>query len=466
VRRWVCRLLSCVVVASNLLRAAERPTTRPVITPPRADGYRGIWWGQEPTGDAYNFKYSGGLGTYTAKHTPLAIYSKAVNKTFFVYGGSTGTGKNELVAMISYFDHGTGTVPRPVMVHEKRVTSDPHDNPALSLDEHGHLWVFVSGRARQRPGFIYRGVRPYSIDSFERIEEGELTYPQPWYFDGHGFVFLFTKYLGGRQLFWRTSPDGVHWSEDQPLARFGGHYQISRSDGRRLATAFNWHPGGNVDRRTNIYYLETLDYGKTWQNVRGETVRTPLTEVRNPALVHDYQAEGRLAYIKDVNFDPEGRPVILYIESRGAAPGPANGLRLWKTARWNGNGWDRRPITTSDHNYDTGSLYIEGELWRVIAPTEPGPQPWHTGGEMTLWESRDRGNTWTKVRDITSGSRLNHTYARRPVNAHPEFYAFWADGDPSQRSESRLYFTNHDGDRVYVLPYRMDSETARPERVR
>ncbi len=32
------------------------------------DGYRGIWYMNQPSGDEYAFKYSGGLGTYCAKH--------------------------------------------------------------------------------------------------------------------------------------------------------------------------------------------------------------------------------------------------------------------------------------------------------------------------------------------------------------------------------------------------------------
>ena len=33
-------------------------------------------------------KYSGGLGTYTAKHVPMAIYVPEVEKIFLVYGGA------------------------------------------------------------------------------------------------------------------------------------------------------------------------------------------------------------------------------------------------------------------------------------------------------------------------------------------------------------------------------------------
>ncbi|MGE3313076.1 MAG: hypothetical protein AB7O66_24175 [Limisphaerales bacterium] len=47
--------------------------------------------------------------------------------------------------------------------------------------------------------------------------------------------------------------------------------------------------------------------------------------------------------------------------------------------------------------------------------------------------------------------------------AHPDFAAFWADGDPDAFSESRLYFANRAGDRVWRLPYDMTGDSAEPE---
>ena len=49
----------------------------------KMDGYRGIWYMNQPSNDEYVYKYSGGLGTYCAKHKPFAIYRAEVNKTFF-----------------------------------------------------------------------------------------------------------------------------------------------------------------------------------------------------------------------------------------------------------------------------------------------------------------------------------------------------------------------------------------------
>ena len=111
--------------------------------------------------------------------------------------------------------------------------------------------------------------------------------------------------------------------------------------------------------------------------------------------------------------------------------------------------------------YDMGSLYIESGVWRVIGPTEPWPQPYNPGGEMALWESEDRGKTWKRLKQLTGNSERNHTYARAPVNAHPDFYALWADGHGRQPSESNLYFCNRAGD-VYALPRQMSEPYAKP----
>ena len=126
-------------------------------------------------------------------------------------------------------------------------------------------------------------------------------------------------------------------------------------------------------------------------------MKLPLTRTNNPALAYDSRAEGLLVYLKDVNFDRDGQPVILFLTSKGFEPGPANGPRQWQTLRWTGKEWVRRPFTTSGNNYDHGSLYIEPDgTWRVIAPTELGPQPYNPGGEMVMWTSPDEGQTWTK----------------------------------------------------------------------
>lgn len=85
---------------------------------------------------------------------------------------------------------------------------------------------------------------------------------------------------------------------------------------------------------------------------------------------------------------------------------------------------------------------------------------------MALWESLDEGKSWKKVRNITQNSVRNHSYARRPLNAHSDFYAFWADGNADQFSESKLYFCNKKGDKISQLPYDMGTDFVKPKRIK
>ncbi len=429
------------------------------------DGYRGIWYYNQRQGGEYVFKYSGGLGTYCGKHRPFAIYRPEVDKTFFCYGG-TDKDNSTLLHMVSFYDHATGTVPRPTLLVDKR-TTDAHDNPVIAIDAEGYIFIFSSSHGTGRPSYVSRSKRPYDIDEFERIVTTNFSYTQPYHVPGKGFIFPQTIYLGGRANYLQTSPDGCEWTEPKLLSLFGqGHYQISEPHGtEKLGSAFNYHPPGKgLNWRTNLYYMETPDFGETWRNAAGEPLEIPLNDPDNPALAAEYESKGRNVYMKDITFDADGRPVVLYLTSGGWESGPANDPRVWQTARWTGSEWDIQGSIRSDNNYDFGSLYIEKDgTWRLIAPTETGPQPYNPGGEVALWTSPDQGRTWTKAKQLTRDSEFNHTYMRRPVNAHPDFYAFWADGHARQQSESRLYFTDRDGTHVWRLPMTMDADRARPE---
>ena len=427
------------------------------------DGYRGVWYLMQKMGDYY--KYSGGLGTYPQQIRPLAVYAPEVRKTFFVYGG-TVKGRQHLLHMISYYDHARGVVPRPRILMDKK-TADAHDNPSLAIDADGHLWVFSNAHGTARPAYIWRSVKPYDIDRFEQVLETNFSYGQPWWVPGKGFMFVHTIYHGGKRfLYWQTSADGRTWSRRRALATIArGQYQISEHANGKVATAFNVHPqAGGLDNRTNLYYLETTDFGETWRTADGTVVKTPLTAIANPALVQDFRAEGLRVYLKDLRFDADGRPVILFLTADTHVPGPRDVPRTWRTARWTGTEWEIHPFTTSDNNYDFGPLYLEeGGVWKVIGPTEPGPQRFCTGGEIALWTSPDRGKSWRKVKQLTHDSPRNHTYVRRPVNARDDFYAFWADGDALKTSDSHLYFTNRAGTKVRRLPMSMEGDFAEPE---
>ncbi|MGV3766027.1 MAG: BNR-4 repeat-containing protein [Chitinophagaceae bacterium] len=452
------------------------------------DGYRGIWYANQPSNDEYVFKYSGGLATYPANHYPFSVYAPEVNKTFFCYGGTDKAGKT-LLHTVSYFDHATGMVPRPVVVMDKN-TNDAHDNPVLNIDALGYIWLFSTSHGTESPSYMHRSVKPYDISAFERIEPTRLengktipfdnfSYLQAWYSKGKGFMHLFTHYdrqvIPGqprkprRTISFITSKDGITYGEWKDIATIEeGHYQTSGQWKNKIATSFNYHPvkqGENgLNYRTNLYYIATNDFGRTWRNANGKVLALPLKDIENPALVKDYSKEGLNVYINDIAFDKKGNPVILYIASKGYEAGPQSGPQQWHTARFTGKNWEIHPVTNSDNNYDMGSLYIAPDgTWTIVGPTTDGPQRYNTGGEITMWESSDKGRNWT-AKQLTANSARNHCYPRKPVQAHDDFYAFWADGHGRKMSESDLYFSNKKGE-VFRLPRNMKETLAKPEKV-
>jgi hypothetical protein len=437
-------------------------------------GFNGIWYANQPSGDEYVYKYSGGLGTYTANHNPMAIYSPEMNRTFFCYGAVDE--KGSLIHAISYFDHKSKKIARPVGVINKN-TTDAHDNPVISLDSEGYIWLFSTSHGTSRPSYIHRSEKPYDISRFEplnpsKLENGQrvpldnFSYMQVYYQTGKGFMALFTHYVDKelkygsksvRVIAWMTSPDGINWSEWKDIALIEeGHYQTSFFRNGKVGTSFNYHPNmkdePGLNYRTNLYYIQNNAFSNEWQTVDGKQIELPLDKIDNPALVAEYASKGLNVYINDVAFDNDGDPAILFITSKGYQAGPVSGPQNWNIAHWNGTDWNISYVTSSDNNYDMGSLYIEEDgTWRIIGPTEPGPQLYNTGGEIAMWESKDDGKTWNMKKQLTRNSQYNHSYARKPLDPDPGFYSLWADGDGRKPSKSKLYFATREGT-VYCLP--------------
>ncbi len=417
--------------------------------------FRGIWYGQTKL-EKGGYKYAGGLGTYTNYHSSSAVYHQDSDKTFFTYGGtklgykfenSRNIGPDQLYIMISSYNHRTGTLEKPTLVFDKW-TNDPHDNPGLDIGPQGHILLFAPSHGHlTTPSYILKSKYPASIDSFEVIEKSLFAYPQSHMDKNGDGVFFYTSYQNGRTLKFRQFIGGRLQKKENMLSSIqAGHYLITSMTKSKIGSAFNFipRPEGS-DYRTNLYYLETLDNGNSWQNVNGNEVLLPVTNINNPTLIKDYRKEGKLVYIMDISFDSDLNPIILYNISSNPFPDLDDTNRVMMVAFYKEQKWNFQPISTTDHNYNMGSLKITDLEWAVIAPTTPGPQKIAAGGELDYWASNDKGFTWKFKRRLTENSLFNHNFVKRVRNARPEFSFVWADGNAIAPSESRLYYSDDKG---------------------
>lgn len=83
--RITLHLLICLSL--EIAALGTEPDTSNLIRNTKMDGYLGIWYFNQKLDNEYVYKYSGGLGTYCARHQPFAIYSPEADKTFFFSGG-------------------------------------------------------------------------------------------------------------------------------------------------------------------------------------------------------------------------------------------------------------------------------------------------------------------------------------------------------------------------------------------
>ncbi|MEQ9310826.1 MAG: BNR-4 repeat-containing protein [Balneolaceae bacterium] len=426
----------------------------------KLDYFRGIWYGQTKLENG-RFKYAGGLGTYTSHHGTSAFYDADSEKTFFTYGGtrldynfdnSSQVGPDQLYIMISSFDHKTGILEKPTLIFDKW-TNDPHDNPVLNIDLNGNIIVYAPSHGNlTTPSYILKSTIPASIDSFEVIEKSLFAYPQPQMDKNGDGVFFYTSYENGRTLKFRKYIGGELQKNEEILSSIqAGHYQVTSRLDSKIGTAFNFipRPEGS-DYRSNLYYFETLDNGDTWQDINGNIISLPVNKINNTLLIKDYKKEGKLVFVMDISFDLDSNPVILYNVS--SSPFPDSSKADLMVAFYQNQQWNIRTISSTDHNYNMGTIQIVDSDWAVIVPTDKGPQENAAGGELVYWKSSDNGFSWEIERRITDNSSNNNNYVKKVKNARSEFSYIWADGNAEIPSVSNLYYTDIRG----LKPVRME----------
>jgi len=331
-------------------------------------------WYSLPYWDHNGFpKYSGGLSTYTAKHIPVAVKGGSVD--YYTFSDNSGGSLDIYIA---------DTDGNKTLIRTIDGVIDPHDNAVVNYWD-GYIWVIAAARGNSRIGHSYRSKNKNDISDFVKIDSGFWAYPHLW-----KKALLYTVYDSDntRELYSKNNDC------DNKLVE-GGHYNISYDDGKYIHMVYNWHQDKNLDKRTNLYYMRSID-GCVWTDKDDNILNLPLSEFDNQTLIHE--TVDQYTYLKDISV-VNGKVSILVVVSNSFYPD--EGQRFLHKFTLDSDAI----ITEVGHNYNTGA-FCDGY---IVTPTfgDFG----YAGGNLELFDLDGH-----LLHDL--GREHQYNYARKVFNGN------------------------------------------------
>lgn len=315
---------------------------------------------------------------------------------------------------VASFDHGSGV--RTTAVLNAKLQVDDHSNPALLVRPDGRLQVFYS---RHNGGsMFYRVTRnPEDIGSWGTEETlptntsgGKgFTYPNPMRLSAEGKTYLFWR-GGNYNPTFSTQQDGQStWAPAQTLVTVPGQrpyvkYDSNKTD--KIGFAFtNGHPNEVSDSNIYFAYYKAGGIYKA-DGTRIGTLGTAIT----PAQADKVFDNANKAWVHDMAFDSQGRPVIVFAEF------VSTGDHRYRYAKWLGDRWVSSEITPAGGSINTdgrepyysAGITLDHEDPRTVYLSRP------VGGifEVETWTTQNDGTSWTQTA-VTAGSTTNNV---RPIS--------------------------------------------------
>lgn len=344
--------------------------------------HKSIWYSHGKTTPDIGYpKYSGALGTYTAKHIPVAVAHKGV--TYYTFSDCITENSQTYLAVYVADSLGNKTLVRKVLKFSWIPACDPHMNGVVNIID-GHVYVIAAARGNWYTGIAYRATKPNSIESFEEVARGFWAYPQLW-----STALIYTSYENSVREPWVKN----RFCEKKLVS--GGHYNISYQDDKFLHLAYNYHENDNLDHRKNLYYMRSKD-GCNWENINGVKLTLPVEPDSDLTKIMD--STGYM-YLKDIT-TVNGVVKILCVDSTSFLPD--DGTRQLILITKNNINY----LAEVDHNYNTGG-FIDGF---IVTPTR-SQEFGYAGGDLEIFDmsgnfirSMNYRYTYNYVRKVVNGS--------------------------------------------------------------
>ncbi|MHC4568420.1 MAG: BNR-4 repeat-containing protein [Planctomycetota bacterium] len=312
---------------------------------------------------------------------------------------------------------------------------DHHYGPVIWADEDGYLHVLFG--CHRTPGTHLISKQPGSIgSSIESWDKGPqiapgISYPSIFRVsDNRELIYYRTE---GHTSSWtyRISDDsGKTWtgpSRDVTDMDINGrtewssyHTTLPSRNGRFLHVAFMTYDDNKSDDpkryynprydravanewKYNLYYVRIDLQTHEVTNFDGERMKTPIDIGRADAKCRIWDTKWRGAGVPPtIILDENGDPAFLHVLSEETLA-----EHRYYYVRRAGGKWKQTPITRSNHQWN--SCHLSGDDGTLHAYLIVGDGYLDTGGYMDRygggaveeWISGNKGNTWTRLRELT-----------------------------------------------------------------
>ena len=320
------------------------------------------------------------------------------------------------------WDHASGEV-TAFMLHEK-YERDDHDNPSFVFLPDGRIRAFYTRHSTRNEINSRVTVSPGDISAWEAEQtivpsdtsphNNGITYSNPFILTAEtNALYLFWRGVSFKPTMAKSVDGGETWSEARPIFSQPGLPKENRpyakyaSNGRdRIHMLFtDGHPRNEpLDSVYYVCYRDGAFYKADGTRICG--VEELPIRPEQADKIYDAAKTGIRAWIWDIAFDDQDRPVVGYTRL------PEEADHRYHYARWTGSEWfdtelcaagkwfPQTPAGQSERepHYSSG-LALDSSNPSVVYLTRPvkGVR------ELERWTTPDDGKTWS-VQPVTSGS--------------------------------------------------------------
>jgi hypothetical protein len=320
---------------------------------------------------------------------------------------------------------------------------DDHNNGSINQLASGKLVAFYGKHNddvfRYRVSTNAADISAWSAEQGRGTSQGPYSYPNPFRFPNSGDRIWLTYRQGGGggaapSLSYRTCDDietipATTWSSESDIyvnSGFTPYWKLSQSGNRLHVACTDRHP---VQGQSSLYhfYLEIGSGGAMTAHASDGTDITASLPLNPSEITRVYDGSTTKCWLSDCAVGTDSNPHILWMKYPG---NDGSAIEYWH-ARWTGSAWVTHKITDDGAGLYSPEVYYHGGLCfdsqdasRIFLSA-----PISGKRQIQEWRTTDSGATWSKHRDITTGSASGQRLRPfSPAGHDGRLSVLWFDG--------------------------------------